>query len=63
MIHKAAKQWDKDHAREVARHVIKDGTFVPVNRPCDQCGEAVEQGFIHAACAEKERDFYMDIAF
>jgi len=46
----AAKQWDKEHPKEV-----------PKDRPCDWCGEPVEVGYIHPECFDKERKLYLEI--
>lgn len=57
----AAEEWDKKHRNEVAFHVIEDGKFLPINRPCDWCGLKVKKGYIHAKCAAKEQKWFLDI--
>ena len=63
-MHPNAKDWDK-------RNGIPDTSWpngknlavriTPKGRPCDWCGEPVPAGWIHEACAAKERDHYNDI--
>jgi hypothetical protein len=50
-----AEKWD------VKACLVKGA--VPKNRPCDWCGKKVNRGFIHKACAEKERDAWFDILY
>jgi hypothetical protein len=37
--------------------------FIPENRPCDWCGDTVEQGFIHAKCASEEAKHWLNILY
>lgn len=59
----AAKEWDKKYHNSTAHHIVKYGKFLPKDRPCDWCGEKVKSGYIHDACAEKERNFILDILY
>lgn len=61
MIHQSAKRWDKKHAKSPNHNIIKDDKLIPLNRPCDRCGEIVGQGFIHSECAEIEMGVFLDI--
>lgn len=56
-----AAEWDRKHRNSVEHHTVKDGKFIPINRPCDWCGRAVAEGWIHPECAKKEREMLLDI--
>lgn len=60
-MHHLAEEWDKKYGRSVKHQEIRNGKFIPKNRPCDWCGGKVDLGFIHKDCGAKEADFYHDI--
>lgn len=62
-MHELAKKWDKDNHNKATHHVVEDGKFIAINRPCDWCGKINEKGYIHKECSEKERDFWFDILY
>lgn len=60
---RAATQWDEEYSRSAEHHVIKEGKFVPINRPCDRCSGPVDVGFIHQKCEDEERAFLLDVLY
>lgn len=63
MKHRKAEEWDSKHGKEVDKHEVASGKYVPVNRPCDRCGETVERGYIHRFCQEEERKFWLEVFY
>ena len=62
-MHINAKKWDQQHSNAVEFHEIENGKFIPINRPCDWCGNKVAKGYIHKDCCEKETKLYLEILY
>lgn len=62
-MHQSAAHWDKINADKATAHVVQEGKRLPVDRPCDWCGEPVPVGFIHKDCAKKEQAFWFDLIY
>lgn len=58
-----AEKWDERYGKDVNKHDVVDGKFVPKNRPCDWCGKPVESGYIHPDCAKSEASFFLDLIY
>lgn len=56
-----AKKWDEKYSKCLDKHKVIKGELVPINRPCDWCGQSVRLGYIHEECLKKERDLWLDI--
>ncbi len=59
-MHKAAKKWDRQHG-DFSRNFDCRKHKPPKNRPCDWCGEIVDEGFIHEKCVLKECEKQGDV--
>ena len=59
-MHQLAAEWDKKYKashsplRNTKRMIAGQVDMLPVNRPCDWCGEVVATGFIHSHCLKEE---------
>lgn len=62
-MHHFAEKWEKNHKNDANSYENVDGKLVPVNRPCDWCGEIVDMGYIHSECRNEEASFYLDILY
>jgi hypothetical protein len=51
-MHPEARLWDAKH------HMTQESRSVPKGRPCDLCGRAVDEGFIHLRCLNQEIESY-----
>jgi hypothetical protein len=63
-MHHKAKEWEREHGINTSFATGQSpppGTPAPKNRPCDWCGEIVEEGYIHPQCQELEREFILGI--
>lgn len=52
----------------LVQKLAKDGQYemvaVPVNRPCDWCGELVDVGYIHnGSCLAEDTKFWLDVLY
>ena len=62
-MHRLAEEWDRKHRNLVAHHVVEDGKFIPINRPCDWCGQVVQKGWIHPSCGRNEARHVLDLLY
>jgi hypothetical protein len=64
---KPARIWDKlpkEHKKFALVPVDGEIKEVPVNRPCDWCGEIVDIGYLHhGECSKEDTKFWLDVLY